>query len=135
MNSLGLSSRAAAALAYSGWWVTGGILWLAERRDPAVRFHAVQSFVVFGLIALLIVCFGGLALASLTFLPSTFGFFVTAAMVTWTVGVLLWLVTMWKVASGDEWRLPVAARWVDRLTARPQRDVTRGGWPASPRKS
>jgi uncharacterized membrane protein len=115
MSSLGLSSRAAAALAYSGWWVTGAILWIVERRDPVVRFHAAQAVVVFGSVALLIALFGGLALASLSFLPSTFGFFVAAAMVTWTAGVLLWGVTMWKVARGDEWRIPVAARWVDRL--------------------
>jgi uncharacterized membrane protein len=117
MSSLGLSSRAGAALAYSGWWVTGAILWLAERRDPTVRFHAAQSFLTFGIIAALIILFGGLAVASLTFLPSMFGFFVTAAMLTWSMGVLLWLITMWKVASGDRWRLPVAARWVDRLSA------------------
>jgi|SRR5687768_13288663 uncharacterized membrane protein len=116
MSSLGLSSRAAAALAYSGWWVTGAILWLVERRDPVVRFHAAQAVVVFGCAALLIALFGGLAVASLSFLPSTFGFFVTAAMATWTAGVMLWGITMWKVASGDEWRIPVAAAWVDRLT-------------------
>ncbi len=120
MSSLGLSSRAAAALAYSGWWVTGTILWIVERRDPVVRFHAAQAVIVFGSAALLIALLGGLALASLSFLPSTFGFLVTAAMVTWTAGVLLWGVTMWKVARGDEWRIPVAARWVDRLATSSQ---------------
>jgi uncharacterized membrane protein len=117
MSSLGLSSRTAAVLAYSGWWVTGAIVWFLERRNPRARFHAAQAIVVFGLIALLIVLFGVLAVASLSFLPSTFGFFITAAMVTWTAGVLLWGVTMWKVASGDEWKIPVAAGWVDRLSA------------------
>ena len=119
MSSLGLSSRTASALTYSGWWVTGALLWVAERRDPVVRFHAAQALVVFGTAALLICVFGALAIASLTYLPSTFSFFVTAAMVTWVAGVLLWVVTMWKVGSGDEWRIPVAASWVDRriLTA------------------
>ena len=120
MSSLGLSSRTAAALAYSGWWVTGAIVWLVERRDPIVRFHAAQAVVVFGCAALLIALFGGLALASLSFLSSTFGFFVTAAMVTWTAGVLLWGVTIWKVARGDEWRILVAAAWVDRLVTSSQ---------------
>ena len=120
MSSLGLSSRAGSALAYSGWWVTGVILWILERRDPVVRFHAAQAVVVFGCAAALTALFGALALASLTFLPSTFGFFVTAALVTWMAGVVVWGITMWKVARGDEWRIPVAAGWVDRLATSSQ---------------
>jgi uncharacterized membrane protein len=27
----------------------------------------------------------------------------------------LWGIVMWKTASGDEWRIPVAARLADRL--------------------
>ena len=72
---------------------------------------------MFGLAAVLIALFGALALVSLSFAPSMFGFFVAAALATWAAGVLLWGVTMWKVARGDEWRLPVAAGWVDRLSA------------------
>ena len=117
MSSLGLSSRTASALAYSGWWVTGAILWLAERRDPFVRFHAAQALVVFGAAALLICLFGALAIASLTYLPATFGVLITAAMVTWIAAVLLWGITMWRVMRGDEWRIPVAASWADRLSA------------------
>lgn len=117
-SSTGLSSRTAATLAYSGWWVTGAVFWLLERRDPAARFHAAQAIVVFGGAALGILLCGGLAVASLALVPSTFGFFVRAAAVTWTAGVVLWGVTMWKVARGDEWRLPVAAVWAERLNAR-----------------
>lgn len=114
-SSTGLSSRTAAALAYSGWWVTGAIFWFLERRDSSVRFHAAQAVAAFGLIAILIVLFGGLAAASLSFLPSMFSLFVTAAAVTWIAGLVLWGVTMWKTASGDEWRIPVAADLADRL--------------------
>ena len=117
-SSTGLSSRTASALAYSGWWVTGVLFWLVERRDPAVRFHAAQAVVVFGLAALIILVFGALAVASLAFLPSTFGFFARAAGGTWTAGVVLWGVTMWKVMRGDEWKLPVAAAWAERLERR-----------------
>ena len=118
MSSTGLSSRTASALAYSGWWVTGAIFWLVERRDPTVRFHAAQAIVIFGLAALLILAFGGLAIASLAFLPFTFGFFVRAAGVTWVAAVVFWGVTMWKVMRGDEWKLPVAAEWAERLDRR-----------------
>lgn len=116
-SSTGLSRRTAVALAYSGWWVTGAIVWLLERRDEAVRFHAAQAVAAFGLIALLIAGFTGLAAASLSFLPSMFTVCLAAAAAAWSGGVVLWGVTMWKAASGDEWRIPVAARLAERLTS------------------
>jgi uncharacterized membrane protein len=117
-SSTGLSSRTAATLAYSGWWVTGAVFWLVERRDRFVRFHAAQAVVVFGLAALLILLFGALAVASLAFLPATFGFFVGAALIMWAAGVALWGIAMWKAAGGDDWRVPIAAGWAERLSAR-----------------
>ena len=116
-SSTGLSPRIAAPLAYSGWWITGIILWLVERRDPYVRFHAAQSVAAFGLVAALIAAFAVLAIASLSLLPSAFTLFVGAAGVTWLGGMLLWVVMMWKAASGNAWRIPVAADLADRLTA------------------
>ena len=115
MSSLGLPSRTAVILAYSGWWVTGAIFWFLERRDSVVRYHAAQAVVVFGAAALLIAVFSLLAAASLSFLPVLFGPFAGAAALTWVAGVVLWAVTMWKVASGDEWRIPAAAPWIERL--------------------
>lgn len=114
-SSTGLSSRTAAALAYSGWWVTGAIFWFLERRDPSVRFHAVQAVVSFGTIALLVLIFAGLAAASLSFVPSTFTLFLTAAVGVGVGGLVLWGFAMWKAVSGDEWRIPVAADVADRL--------------------
>ena len=117
VSSIGLSSRTAATLAYSGWWITGAIFWFLERHDRVVRFHAAQSIVVFGMAALLVMLFGALAAVSLSFLPSLFGFFIGVAALVWMAGVALWAMTMWRVVSGDEWRLPVAAPWADRLSA------------------
>ena len=116
-SSTGLSSPLAAVLAYSGWWVTGAIFWWLERHDRTVRLHAAQAVVAFGAIALLISAFAMLALVSLSFLPSMFGFFAGAALMTWTAGVVLWSVSMWKAARGDRWRIPVAWVWAERLDA------------------
>ena len=116
MSSTGLSSPVAAALAYSGWWVTGAIFWWLEQRDRFVRFHAAQAIVVFGLIAALISLFAAVATISLSFVPSMFGFFAGAAALTWMAGVVLWGIAMWKAASGDEWRIPLAAEWAERLS-------------------
>jgi uncharacterized membrane protein len=114
-SSTGLPSRTAAALAYGGWWLTGAVFWFIERRDEYVRFHAAQSLAAFGLVALLIAGFGVLAAASLTFQPAAFTPLMWGAGLTWVGGLILWLVAMWKAASGDAWRIPLAGTLADRL--------------------
>jgi len=119
LSSTGISPRVAAPLAYAGWWVTGLILWFVERRDHSIRFHAAQSVAAFGAIAAAIAAFGALALASLSFLPSAFTLFLWAAAITWGLGVVLWIVAIWKAAAGHAWRIPVAADLADRIMSRP----------------
>ena len=114
-SSTGLSSRTAAALAYGGWWVTGLILWFLERRDRVARFHAAQSVVAFGTIAFLVLSFGFLAAASLSFLPAAFTVLIGIAVFAWVVGVALWAVSLWKAATGVEWRIPFASDLADRM--------------------
>ena len=115
-GSTGLSRQVAVPLAYSGWWLTGLILWFVERHDRVIRFHAAQSLAAFGTIAAAIAAFAALALASLSFLPSAFAVFLWAAAVTWAGGVLLWVAVMWKAATGRAWRIPIAAALAERLT-------------------
>lgn len=118
-SSTGLSRQVAVPLAYAGWWMTGLILWFVERRDTDIRFHAAQSMAAFGVVAALIIAFGALAVASLSLLPAAFGLFMWAALVTWALGVVLWIVAMWKAATGRAWRIPIAAELADRITNRP----------------
>jgi uncharacterized membrane protein len=118
VSSTGLSPRLAAPLAFAGWWMTGIIFWFLERKDTYVRFHAAQATAAFGVIALLILAFAALALASLSFLPRAFGLFIWAAGLTWGGGVVLSIVSMWKTSTGEAWRIPVAADLADRLIAR-----------------
>jgi uncharacterized membrane protein len=115
ISSTGLSPRLAAPLAYGGWWITGLVIWLVERRDRYVRFHAAQAIAAFGVIAVLIGAFGALAVASLSFLPTAFEPFLWAAGITWVAGLALWIVSMWKTASGEPWRIPIAADLADRI--------------------
>ena len=115
-GSTGLSRQVAVPLAYSGWWLTGLILWLVERRDRVIRFHAAQSLAAFGMIAGAIAAFAALALASLSFLPPAFTVFLWAAAVTWAGGIVLWIAVMWKAATGRVWRIPIAAELADRLS-------------------
>jgi uncharacterized membrane protein len=116
-TSTGLAPRTAATLAYAAWWITGVIFWVLERDDRYVRFHAAQAITAFGAIAALIGLLGMLAGASLSFVPSAFVPLLLAAAATWVLGVALWLAVMWKAASGDVFRIPLAAQWADKLNA------------------
>ncbi len=132
-SSTGLSPRVAAPLAYAGWWITGVIVWAFERRDRYVRFHAAQAITAFGLIAVLVAGFLAAAATSLSFLPAAFGMFVWAAGAVWLVGLVLWIVVMWKAANGNAWRIPLAADLADRLVRRGP--TASGPGSASPRRS
>jgi len=115
ITSTGLTPRTAATMAYLAWWVTGLVFWTIERDDRFARFHAAQAVVAFGAVALMIMLFLLLAVLSLSFAPAAFVLLLVAAGGTWLAGVGLWLLAMWKVASGEAFRLPLAADWADRL--------------------
>ena len=100
--------RARPPRCYAGWWVTGLIIWFLERRDRFVRFHAAQSCVAFGAIAVVILSSaarGSVAVVHAVGVQRAAG----RAVFAWVAGVVLWLVSIWKAANGADWRIPVAA--------------------------
>jgi hypothetical protein len=48
-------------------------------------------------------------------MPSAFTILLGTAVLAWVVGVALWVVSLWRAASGVEWRIPLAAGYADRL--------------------
>jgi uncharacterized membrane protein len=113
--STGLPPRVAAPLTYAGWWITGVIFWHFERRNGYVRFHAAQSCVVFGAIALVVAVLAGIAGASVVYNPPAVRFWSWTTAIVWGAGLVLWLVAMWQAAAGRLWRIPVAAHVADWL--------------------
>lgn len=91
------------AVAYLLGFITGVILLVVEKEDKFVRFHAMQSIVVFGLLFLigLIPVLGwvtGVILAPLSF--------------------ILWLLLMWKAYQGEMFKLPVLGDFAEKQLAR-----------------
>jgi uncharacterized membrane protein len=116
-SSTGLEPRTGALLAYLGWWVTGGLMLLVERRDRSVRFHAAQALLGLGLIWLLGAAVYALAFAVLSVSATGFIAMLWSALVIWAVGVGVWIVCLAKVFRGERWRMPLAANLADRLSA------------------
>lgn len=93
----GLPRNTAAALSYVLGFVSGFIILLLEK-DKFVRFHAMQSIVVFGgLFAINWLLIFTVILAPLSAL-------------LWLVGFILWLVLIYKAWTGVEWEVPFAGK-------------------------
>ena len=98
----GLPKNTAGALSYVLGPITGVVFYILEK-DPFVKFHAMQSIVVFGVIFNL-----QWALAITIILVGISGL----------LGILsfvLWLVLIFKAWKGEEWEVPYLGRYARML--------------------
>ncbi len=103
-TSTGFDANVAAALSYSLGWVTGIVFLFAEPANPFVRFHAMQSTIVFLALSVLTVILQvipilGMLIAVFLVIPAS---------------AVLWLVLMFKAYQGERFRLPIAGDMADQ---------------------
>ena len=103
-TSLGLDENLAGALAYALGWITGLAFLLTERENRFVRFHALQSTIVFGVLCAL--WFVGLSIPLLGWLISF--------IVIPPLSAVLWLLLMFKAYQGERFKLPFAGDIAER---------------------
>jgi uncharacterized membrane protein len=96
-TSLGMEANIAALLSYLLTFVSGIIVYIFEKENKFVRFHAMQSIVVFGsLFALsLMLQFVLIVLWPLVVILNM-------------AGIVLWVVLMVKAYKGEYFKLPIA---------------------------
>lgn len=107
----GLSENVASLLCYVVGWITGIIFLIIDKR-PAVRFHAAQSIVVFGVLHVLrlILTFGFLGTWHYGY--GAIGFWSLWGLVSLAltaVTLILWIVLMVTAFQGKRVEIPVAA--------------------------
>jgi uncharacterized membrane protein len=95
-TSTGLDENVAGALAYGLGWITGVALLVTERENRFVRFHAMQSTIVFG--GLCALWFVGLSIPPVGSLISLF--------VIPPLSATLWLLLLFKAYRGVRFKLP-----------------------------
>jgi uncharacterized membrane protein len=93
----GLDPNVAAALAYAVGWVSGIVLLVFEP-NKFVRFHALQSTIVFG----------ALSLAWMIALSLGPPGWILAIFVIPPVSAALWLLLMYKAYQGERFKIAVA---------------------------
>lgn len=101
-SGTGLPKNTAAALSYVLGPVTGVVFYVLEK-DPYVRFHAMQSIVVFVVLVALQWVFG-LTLVLLPVVP-----------LLSIVMFILWLLLIYKAWMGSEWEVPVLGKYARKL--------------------
>jgi uncharacterized membrane protein len=96
-SSTGLDANLAAALSYLVGFVTGIIFLVVEKENRFVRFHAMQSTLVFAAIV---------AIDILLQIVPILGALVVIFLVI-PASAVLWLLLMYKAYQGEEFKLPV----------------------------
>jgi uncharacterized membrane protein len=96
-TSTGMEANVAALLCYVLGLVTGLIFYLIEKENKFVRFHAMQSMVVFGGLFVISVVAGVIPGLGLIISPIIF-----------ILQFILWIVLMVKAYQGEKFKLPVA---------------------------
>ena len=99
-TSTGLAANVAADASYFLGFVTGLIFLLTERDNRFVRFHAMQSTLLF---------LGIVVLDVLLQLVPILGALIVIFVVI-PASAILWLILMFKAYQGEEFSLPVVGR-------------------------
>jgi len=102
-TSMGLEPNIAGLLCYVLGWITGIVFFILEKENKLVRFHALQSIIVFGALTV--------AGAVLDWIPIFGGFF---GAVIGILGFILWIVLMIKAYQGEKYKVPLAGDFAEK---------------------
>jgi uncharacterized membrane protein len=102
-TSTGLDENVAGLLCYVLGWITGIIFLLLEKDNKFVRFHAIQSICVFGVITVIEIIFGWIPII---------GWIINS--ILGLVAFILWIVLMVKAYQGQKWKLPGAGNFAEK---------------------
>ncbi len=111
-TSTGMQANIAGLLCYAVGWISGLVFFLIEKENKFVRFHAMQSMIVFGALFVLQIAVGMLmgifAMIHLGILIPLFNGLVILA------SLILWVVLMIKAYQGEKFKLPVAGNIAEK---------------------
>ncbi len=96
-TSLGLQPNVAALLSYIVGIITGIIFFVLEKDNKFVRFHAMQSIVVFGFLLVLNAILTVIPVIGWALMP-----------IVGVISLILWIVLMIKAFQGEYFKLPIA---------------------------
>lgn len=111
-TSLGLEENIEGALCYLLGWITGIIFYIVEPKNKFVKFHAMQSTIVFLPLMILAWLFSGAF--GVLFWGMAWVFISMIGLLLWIVFFILWLILMLKAYQGEKFKLPVVGDIADQ---------------------
>jgi len=102
-TSTGLDENVAGLLCYVLGWISGLVFFLIEKKNKFVRFHALQSIIVFGVLNLALIVLGWIPIIGWVI-----------AWIIWVLMIVLWILLMVKAYQGEKFKLP----WAGNLAAK-----------------
>ncbi|MGI2335084.1 MAG: DUF4870 domain-containing protein [Dehalogenimonas sp.] len=100
---MGLEPNVAALLCYLFGWVTGIIFFILEKDNKYVRFHALQSIIVFGVLSV-----AGAVLGGMPFFGKLFEAGVGI------ITLVFWIILMVKAYQGEKYKMPWAGDFAEK---------------------
>jgi len=102
-SSTGLNENIAGLLCYVLGWVSGIVFLLLERESKFVKFHAVQSIIVFGVLSVVN--------SVLDWIP-VLGLIV--GIISGILAFVLWILLMVKASQGERYKVKWAGDYAER---------------------
>jgi len=103
-TSTGLKDNVAGLLCYVLGWVSGIVFLILEPNNKIIKFHAIQSIIVFGIIFVVDMIFGWIPFVNLIFIP-----------IIGIITFILWILLMYRAYQGKKYKLPVAGDLAEKL--------------------
>lgn len=102
-TSTGLQENVAGLLCYILAWITGIIFLIIEKDNKFVRFHAIQSIIVFGALSIIGWVFNWIPVIG-NFIAGAVGL----------ISFILWIVLMYKAYKGERYKVVIAGEIADK---------------------
>ena len=102
-TSTGMDENVAGLLCYVLGWITGLIFFLIEKKNKFVRFHALQSIIVFGVLTLASIVLGWIPIIGWVI-----------GWIIWVLWIVLWILLMVKAYQGEKYKLPWAGNLAEK---------------------
>ena len=102
-TSTGMDENVAGLLCYVLGWISGLVFFLIEKKNKFVRFHALQSIIVFGVLTLASIVLGWIPFIG----------WVISSLIS-VLAIVLWILLMIKAYQGEKYKLPWAGNLAEK---------------------
>ncbi|MHC2994872.1 MAG: DUF4870 domain-containing protein [Candidatus Atribacteria bacterium] len=102
-TALGIDENIAGLLCYVLGFITGIVFLVLEKENKFVRFHAIQSLATFGALFVISIVIGSIPFIGVIISP-----------LIGILGLILWLLLMYKAFKGERFKLPVVGDFAEK---------------------